>query len=494
MEDVCLLLEGTYPYVSGGVSSWVYDLIKRMEDVTFSIVYLGAHRPGSKKMQYELPGNVVDFRELYLFDYRVDAEPGKKKNSKEHRVIENFLLKMKKGDHALFEELLNVAGLDRKRISLYDLVHSKEAWEGLLRMYESESEEHSFLDFFWTWRFVYLPFFSLLRLSLPMARVYHSVSTGYAGVLGSMAKIMYKRPFILTEHGIYTRERKIDISQAEWIYSETEMEIKVVEGTDFFKDWWKTLFSSFSLLAYDTADKIITLYEGNRKVQIEEGANPEITSIIPNGIDVDLFASLKKSADEKVHNIGFVGRVVPIKDIKTLLIAFKIIYEEKKNVHFWMIGPIDEDKDYVKECNLLIEMESLQDVVTFTGKVDVKEYYPKIDVLVLTSVSEGQPIVLLEAGACGIPAVATDVGSCSEILYGMSPEDQLLGPSGVITPIRNSKATAQAVLRILEDRSLYKKMSDTARKRIAEYYQIHNLIAGYKLIYNEFMEKIVWPE
>ena len=494
MEDVCLLLEGTYPYVSGGVSSWVYDLIKRMEDVTFSIVYLGAHRPGSKKMQYELPGNVVDFRELYLFDYRVDAEPGQKKNSKEHRVIENFLLKMKKGDHALFEELLNVAGLDRKRISLYDLVHSKDAWEGLLRMYESESEEHSFLDFFWTWRFVYLPFFSLLRLSLPMARVYHSVSTGYAGVLGSMAKILYKRPFILTEHGIYTRERKIDISQAEWIYSETETEIKVVEGTDFFKDWWKTLFSAFSLLAYDTADKITTLYEGNRKVQIEEGANPAITSIIPNGIDVDLFKSLKKSTDKKVRNIGFVGRIVPIKDIKTLLIAFKIIYEEKKDVHFWMIGPTDEDKDYVKECNLLIEMESLQDVVTFTGKVDVKEYYPKIDVLVLTSVSEGQPIVLLEAGACGIPAVATDVGACSEILYGMSPEDQLLGPSGIITPVRNSKATAQAVLRILEDRSLYRKMSDTARKRIAVYYQIHNLIAGYKLIYNELMEKIVWPE
>ena len=169
---------------------------------------------------------------------------------------------MKKGDHTLFGDLLQAVGMDGSKISLYDLVHSKDAWEGLLRMYEAESEEHSFLDFFWTWRFVYLPFFSLLRLTLPVARVYHWVSTGYAGVLGAMAKVLYERPFVLTEHGIYTRERKIDISQAEWIYSETAAEIKVVEGTDFFKDWWKTLFSAFSLLAYDSADRIITLYGG----------------------------------------------------------------------------------------------------------------------------------------------------------------------------------------------------------------------------------------
>ena len=80
MQDVCLLLEGTYPYVAGGVSSWVYDLVKRMQDISFSIVYLGAHRPGSKKMHYELPENVVDFRELYLFDYRVDPEQGSGEN------------------------------------------------------------------------------------------------------------------------------------------------------------------------------------------------------------------------------------------------------------------------------------------------------------------------------------------------------------------------------------------------------------------------------
>ena len=82
MNDVCLLLEGTYPYVAGGVSSWVCDLIKRMPEVTFSIVYLGAHRPRTKKMHYEIPPNVLDFQEHYLFDYQVKPEKQKGFQSK----------------------------------------------------------------------------------------------------------------------------------------------------------------------------------------------------------------------------------------------------------------------------------------------------------------------------------------------------------------------------------------------------------------------------
>ena len=206
-----------------------------------------------------------------------------------------------------------------------------------------------------------------------------------------------------------------------------------------------------------------------------------------------MFSGLRKAEKDDTVNVGFVGRIVPIKDIKTLLAAFAIIYRRLKNVHFWLIGPTDEDREYVTECDLLIEMESLKDAVTFTGKVDVKEYYARLDIIVLTSVSEGQPIVLLEAGACGIPAVATDVGACSEIINGMSPEDQLLGPSGIITPVRNPQATAEAVVKILEDPLMYRKMSETARVRTKRYYQIHDLIAEYRFLYNELMETIVWP-
>ena len=189
MIDVCLLLEGTYPYVSGGVSSWVYQILKEFHDLTFAIIYLGPHRSSQRRLHYEIPENVVDIREFYLFDYRIEKEQ-KGRNLKENfQKIEKFLLSIKSLDPSNFDEVYNLVGNSATRsVSLYDLAYSKESWEVVRHLYDLEERETSFIDYFWTWRFVYLPFFSLLRTELPQAKLYHSASTGYAGVLGSLCK------------------------------------------------------------------------------------------------------------------------------------------------------------------------------------------------------------------------------------------------------------------------------------------------------------------
>jgi len=498
MSDICLLLEGTYPYVAGGVSTWVHDLIKEMPEVSFSILYLGPHRYAAKKMHYDMPDNVTDFNEHYIFDY--EASPTLKlpslRKKKAFAAVKDFLVSMKKGDTAAFNRLADIMGMDGgKALGLDDLVYSYEAWKILEAIYAKEAKNVSFIDYFWSWRFIYLPFFSLLRLNLPEARLYHAVSTGYAGVLGALAKHRRMRPFILTEHGIYTRERKIEISQADWIYSENARDLKVTEERDFFKEWWIDFFSFFSRLAYDRADSIITLFEGNRAVQIEEGAPEEKTRVIPNGVDIKALSALGRNREKKdVFRVGFMGRIVPIKDVKTFIRACRIIYSELKNVEFYIMGPTDEDKEYYRECTLLTQMQGLEDVVHFTGKVNVKDYYPKIDVIVLTSISEGQPLVVLEAGACGIPSVATDVGSCKELLHGSSPDDRLLGPSGIITPMYNPEKTAEAVIRLARDRGLYDRMSKVGKMRVARYYQMDNVIAGYRALYARRMSEVRWRE
>ncbi|MDD5496181.1 MAG: GT4 family glycosyltransferase PelF, partial [Candidatus Omnitrophica bacterium] len=461
---------------------------------TFSIIYLGPHRTGDKKMHYDLPENVVDYRELYIFDYLISRERTAPAGKNDFKAIEDFLVRLKRNEPSNFEEVFKIVGDERTRtVDLYDLAYSFESWRVLERLYVEKIPEPSFIDFFWTWRFMYLPFFSLLRSKLPIASLYHSVSTGYAGVLGVMAKLYYNRPFILTEHGIYTRERKIEIAHADWIYSETANEIKVVEGEEFFKEWWINLFSFYSKLAYENADEIITLYAGNRRIQIEEGAPPEKTRIIPNGIDMSVPRTADIDKPDKKIRIGFVGRVVPIKDVKTFIKACRIIGETVKDAEFYVIGPTDEDEDYYKECLALAENESLKELLTFTGKVDLTKYYPELDVVVLTSISEAQPIVVLEAGSYGIPVVATNVGACAELLYGSSTDDKLIGPSGIITPICNPSATAEAIMRIVKDRSLYKRMAAAGRRRISAYYQMDNLIAEYQGIYSHYMEEVRWP-
>ena len=68
IADVGLVLEGTYPYVMGGVSAWVHQIITGLPDITFSILYIGAKREPDAKRNYELPKNVVAIEEVYLHE------------------------------------------------------------------------------------------------------------------------------------------------------------------------------------------------------------------------------------------------------------------------------------------------------------------------------------------------------------------------------------------------------------------------------------------
>lgn len=493
MDDVCLILEGTYPYVSGGVSSWVYQLVKNLRDTTFSIVFLGASRKTNKKLNYELPSNVRDFREYYLFDYRINKDQTLKPSKSDYEALAQFFILQAKGDPSSFGEILKIVGDKKSRsISMFNLAHGHKTWKILKQMYEREMKEVSFLDFFWTWRFLYLPLFSLMRIELPPARVYHAPSTGYAGVVGAMAKLTFNRPFLLTEHGIYTRERKIEISTSDWIYSEEAQELKVLDRRDHFREWWIDMFSYFSRLAYSQADEIITLYEGNRKIQIEEGADPHRTKIIPNGIDVPKTMPIFDATPRERFRIGFVGRIVPIKDVKTLIRAITIVYSRVKEIEAWMLGPTDEDEDYFEECRALVIANGLEKIVHFKGKVKLSEYYPQLDVIVLTSISEGQPLVTLEGFAYKVPCVATDVGSCKELIEGASDEDKLFGPAGIVTSVCDPGATAAAILELIQNPDKQKKMGESGRNRALKYYQSEDMLARYQELYNHYTEEVRW--
>ncbi len=490
MTDICLILEGTYPYVPGGVASWVNDLVRQLHDTTFSIIYLGAHHIQEKKVHYVIPENVYEFRHINIFDFPPRKRSFNFNLKKDFTVIEEFMQAMSRQDTAQFDRLLQLFNKENSQVTLSDLMYSWESWQILQKAYHAQAPQVSFIDYFWTWRSLFLPFFAILETPLPEAKVYHAISTGYAGILGAMAKTQLNRPFILTEHGIYTRERKIDIAQADWIYSELAHELKVVEEKDLFKDWWINFFMFMSHVAYERADRIITLYEGNRLTQIEEGAPPEKTGIIPNGVNVDNYSVIPRRNPHGPFKVGFVGRVVPIKDVKTFITACQGVYSEIKNVEFLILGPTDEDEDYYKECAQLTKVKSLDRVLYFMGEVRMRDYYRQLDVIVLTSISEAQPLVILEAFASGVPVVATDVGACPELIFGRSADDRLLGNSGLITSICNPQQTAEAIIRILKDYPMRCRMGEVGYKRVVQYYQQNDFIASYQELYNRYLDQI----
>ena len=218
-----------------------------------------------------------------------------------------------------------------------------------------------------------------------------------------MQRLRRGRPMLLTEHGIYSRERRMEIDQAEWIYVQRQAPMTLSAGPGFFKELWARLFERLSRITYVQADRIVTIFEGNRQAQIRDGADPAKTLVVPNGLDVGPLSALPRvepAAGE--FRIGFVGRVVPIKDVKTFIRAVKIVVTAHPGASAVIAGPGDEDPEYLGECQALAATLGISERVEFTGRVDVKQIYPRVDVLVLTSISEGLPLVILEAAAVGM--------------------------------------------------------------------------------------------
>ena len=147
----------------------------------------------------------------------------------------------------------------------------KSTWQVLTNYYSTFCDESSFIDFFWSYRNLYKPLFKIAEIArgLPKVKLIHSISTGYAGILGSGASVISNTPFLLTEHGIYTKERKIDLIQASWI-KESEQSLGKNLNTEmgFIRRMWISFFEQIGRTTYQEADKIISLYDGNRQRQI----------------------------------------------------------------------------------------------------------------------------------------------------------------------------------------------------------------------------------
>jgi glycosyltransferase involved in cell wall biosynthesis len=483
--DICLILEGTYPFVTGGVSAWIHQLVGALPELRFAIFHISATQGEPHEPRYRLPPNVVSLVDMGIHGGDEPAVSGESLSADAWDSLWRYHEELKAGRSDGLGELLHgVCPRPNTGPSVHDFIYGKPSWQIVRRLYEERAPDISFLDYFWTWRFTHLPIFRLLHAAVPEAAVYHTVSTGWAGFVAATQRLRRHRPMLLTEHGIYSRERRMEIDQAEWIYVQRQAPMTLSAGPAYFKELWARLFDRLSRITYAHADQIVTIFEGNRQAQIRDGADPAKTLVVPNGVDLEPFAALPRTDPAPGEfRIGFVGRVVPIKDVKTFIRAVKIVTGDVPGARAVIAGPGDEDPEYLAECRGLAATLGIADRIEFTGRVDVKQIYPRIDVLVLTSISEGLPLVILEAAAAGVPLVSTDVGACRELLEGREPADRALGASGLVTGLADPGATAQAIVSLARDPGLREEMGRAARARVRAHYQEADLIRRYREIY-----------
>ena len=89
----------------------------------------------------------------------------------------------------------------------------------------------------------------------------------------------------------------------------------------------------------------------------------------------------------------------------------------------WIVGPDEEEEEYADECHELVKQLGLEQKVKFLGFQNIDNILPKTGLITLSSISEGQPLVILEGYAAGVPTLSTDVGSCRELVEGREGED-----------------------------------------------------------------------
>lgn len=468
---VCIIAEGCYPYVVGGVSSWIHSLIRAFPKVEFSVLAIVSKRSQSGKFVYELPDNVTEVYEAYLedLDWGHKRKSGKRTqlNKEEYKALRSILLDEDVDWNTIFTMF------QKKHFSVDDLLMGADFLNIVKECYHKRYPLIVFSDFLWTMRSIYMPLFLILQTPLPKADIYHCVATGYAGVLGSMAKHFYRSGLLISEHGIYTREREEELLKATW-----------VEG--IYKNVWIDQFRKMSRLAYERADRVTSLYEHARQLQLGLGCDEEKTKVTPNGIDMSRFADIpgRQPEDEGYINIGAVLRVAPIKDVKTMIRAFAFAKEQNPALKLWIMGPVDEDKEYADECYQLVEAMRVKDVI-FTGRIDVREYLGRMDFTILTSISEGQPLTILEGYAARKPVIATDVGNCRGLIYG---EGDDLGSAGILTHIMNVEEITAAIRDLANSPELRKSMGECGYARLKARYQLGQMIETYEDLYT----KIGW--
>lgn len=463
---VCLILEGCYPYVRGGVSTWAQEYMKSNPTIEFVVWTIHSDRKNAQNPQYELPQNVIEMREIFLEDAYLPSKRCKYDRTECVDVIEKL-------SHILYEAAISwddiIEHCRASKITSSMLGNSEEFLDFAVQVAKNSKSKIGLSDAFYGLKSMILPLYFLLQQEIPEADLYHSAVTGYGGILGSIAKKVTKKPFVLTEHGIYPREREEELLQADWVVSS-------------LRSTWIDMFYNLSKCAYYYADRVTSLFNNASQKQIEIGCDPEKCTIVANGIHYENFSSIKAKENSECINIGAFIRFAPIKDIKTLIYAFYELNKKIQNVNLYILGGTD-DQNYKEECLSLIERLGMKNIFV-EGHIDTVEYMGKMDFTVMSSISEGQPLAILESLASARPCITTNVGNCNALLE--QPEDDY-GQAGFCCSPMDSVGIARFMEILCTNKTLRCEFGENGRERVKNNYTHEIMKNKYLEVYREVM-------
>ncbi|MGH3874495.1 MAG: GT4 family glycosyltransferase PelF [Pseudonocardiaceae bacterium] len=506
--DVAIIAESTYPFLKGGVSAVIHDIVEGNLDLTFGIIHITWDSEGPAEDLYGVPSNVLWIKTVYL---------SMREHQDDFTALRPDLLGMRSAErselaHRLFDALeailagdmepawkLYDAGLNpcTRQYPLSALLGSAEFMAALIARMPNIGL--SLTDTFWLMREFFSLAHALLSQRYPKARVYHAHTTGYASLVGAAAARQNDASFLLTEHNLYVRDTVntlLERSMALQVTSRDWREFDVTPTQRAWMAWWIEM----GHFCYPSAAHITYLYPGAIAEAVQLGAPTDNVSIVPNGMTVKNFDGVYRQRLEAIERIlagdetriwrlVYIARVVPIKGLLQFIQSAKILIDRGvTNWHLDVLGPTDHLPSYYESCREKIEELGVGQYLTFRGTVNVRAMLGDFDLLVLPSYNEGQPIVVLEAMTAGVPTVGTSVGGMAQLIG--EPLTTRAGTTwdscGVlVNPNNLIEGMADAVQEVLADLDSYERFTSNARGRVEHFFQLHDAMRQYNTLYRQ---------
>jgi glycosyltransferase involved in cell wall biosynthesis len=319
----------------------------------------------------------------------------------------------------------------------------------------------------------------LLPLGAPIPRcdVVHTSAAGLCALPAVVAKYRYGTPMVLTEHGIYLRERIMALAS------------KPVEEKFLLVNF----FRAVTELAYREADTLTPVCGYNAGWEGALGVARNRVRVIHNGRNDEALSTLPLHPPAGPPTVGYVGRIDPLKDVVTLLRAFALVVKAVPNARLRIWGPASS-QGYLAHCKrvatalqLLPKGHDHGGAVTFEGPTDdLPAAYGACDVIALSSVTEGFPYTVVESMLAARPIVATDVGGVSEAIGGVKLGN---GETSLLVEPGDPACLAKGLVAVLQASETDRlALGFTLRTRALERFSVAGFLDGYSQVYEHLVE------
>jgi len=457
-----LTTEGTYPYVMGGVSSWCDLLVKSLTEFDWQVLPIVA--PHGRPPTFTLPDHATEIGPIEVWSEDLPKTARGRGDRRSGVELPSILVRNLLAWEGNTEAVVAAwVWCRRHPASVRQAFRSTQGWTSFLtglgevlaeRVVEAGTPPALDLleaatlyqTLYWVARTAAVP--------TPPTDVLHVTAAGWAAIPAVVHKTLHQTPMVLTEHGVYVREAYLAAARNGDSPGSRFAATRLARG--------------LARTAYAVADVVSPVTDANAHWELGLGIDPNKILVLYNGLQ----PPTDPTPPPGNQTVVSVGRLDPLKDAHTMLRVAAQTTAHLPGARFLHYGPVPRGEEiYGRSCVALHERLGLGERFRFMGPTaDPTGVVRASDVVLMTSISEGLPMAILEAMGQARPVVSTGVGGVPEVVRGC----------GMVCAPGDDHGLATAVVMLLRNPELAWRLGRRGHSRLGRLFNETACIDGYR--------------